>query len=313
MASSISKTVSRKKFAVVSFDENEVVSIVPLKWVLPEQEQCYWPNVTGPRLASMLTNPNCAPNKSSWPLLKTRYFGKYKTLKSAQKAEETSLVTSAIECDSDEDETSPKPRLRKKPTRLVEDDPHDSPSSDEESNKIPESQNLNIPSGDIQSEFQEIVFKKLTEIKVTQDNVLWAVTQRDVQDIREFNASEPCNSVEALVNPNERLEDGEFAKCLEIYLASIVGRDFKRTVNGILGKLIGEELATATSFTGKGKATVEFLKFTNVRQLVFRASRRNSICKDKTEAEINLGVMDWLRFASDRFSNREHKKKPVPI
>ncbi|CAG7823889.1 unnamed protein product [Allacma fusca] len=90
----------------------------------------------------MLTNPNCAPNKSSWPLLKARYFGKYKTLKYARKAEETSLFTSAIESDSDDDETSPKPRLRKKPIRLV---------ADEESNKIPESQNLNIPSGDIQS------------------------------------------------------------------------------------------------------------------------------------------------------------------
>ncbi|CAG7729752.1 unnamed protein product, partial [Allacma fusca] len=163
--------------------------------------------------------------------------------------------------------------------------------------------------------FQEIVFRKQAEIKVTQDNILWAVTNRDVQDIREFSAlSEPCNSVEALVNLNEQLKDGEFAvKCLEIYLASIGGRDFKRTVNGILGKLIGEELATATSFTGKGKATVEFRKFTNVHQLVFRASRRNSICKDKTEAEINFCVMDWLRFASDRYSNREHKKKPAAI
>ncbi|CAG7728131.1 unnamed protein product, partial [Allacma fusca] len=53
--------------------------------------------------------------------------------------------------DSDDDETSPKPRLRKKPIRLVADEPNDSPSSNKESNKIPESQNLNIPSGDIQS------------------------------------------------------------------------------------------------------------------------------------------------------------------
>ncbi|CAG7815602.1 unnamed protein product [Allacma fusca] len=95
----------------------------------------------------------------------------------------------------------------------------------------------------------------------------------------------------------------------ERYLASFGGKDLKKTVNSILSRVISDQLAAVTSFTGKGKGHIEFRKFIAVNQLLTRAARKNTVCKDEREADINSCIMDWLRFASDRITRRSHKKK----
>ncbi|CAG7825933.1 unnamed protein product, partial [Allacma fusca] len=85
---------------------------------------------------AILTNPNSTP-KDSWEKLgNARIVGRYKTLASARNAEEKSLFTSGIESDSSEEEqVSPKRRLRRKPNRLVEEESEGCDSENSEKEK----------------------------------------------------------------------------------------------------------------------------------------------------------------------------------
>ncbi|CAG7716053.1 unnamed protein product [Allacma fusca] len=110
MNSKIKETSNSKRFAVIVFDEGNSATVVPLSWVTEDKHHCYWPDVSGPVLASLMANPKSTPNKSTWVLHEARILGKYKTLKLAREAEFTSLMTSGIESDSDG--STEIPRLR---------------------------------------------------------------------------------------------------------------------------------------------------------------------------------------------------------
>ncbi|CAG7822353.1 unnamed protein product, partial [Allacma fusca] len=51
------------------------------------------------------------------------------------------------------------------------------------------------------------------------------------------------------------------------------------------------------------------LEENSVNQLLTRAARKTSVCKDEREANINSCIMDWLRFAPDRITRISHKNK----
>ncbi|CAG7700438.1 unnamed protein product, partial [Allacma fusca] len=117
-------SASKKKFAVVIYEEKETC-VVPLTWVTTDQNNCYWPDVSGPRVASLLTNPNSIPKKT-WELRQARVLGRYKTLKSAREAEVKATETSAIEIDSENDEVVPRRRKLKPKLNSVVADLHES-------------------------------------------------------------------------------------------------------------------------------------------------------------------------------------------
>ncbi|CAG7728621.1 unnamed protein product [Allacma fusca] len=345
MAGLGNSTVSKKKFAVVVFDET-ATCIVPFRWILPGQKKCYWPDISGPALSAILTNPNSVP-KPSWTIEDAKLLKAYKTLRLRPRINRHEKLVDNVESDDSQNQNLAGSQHQLEIVIPTSNLFSCSGSSDnnaevaitfdqqelegignvilqevEQSNSNLESVFKEILSEKIdvstqtiavnENKFQETVLRRLAELKVNQDNILVAIKQKAYGEFEcdDYQAPiQPCSTENELMNLGTNLKNQEFLQQLDRYLTSFGGKDLKKTVNGILSRIISDELAKRTTFTGKGKAELEFRKFINIHQIVFRTARKNPLCKNEREADINVCIMDWFRFSSERLSRRSHKKR----
>ncbi|CAG7821691.1 unnamed protein product, partial [Allacma fusca] len=103
-------------------------------------------------------------------------------------------------------------------------------------------------------EFQELVLRKLAELKIQQDRVLTIISTGPAGDVDELDSlPDPCVTKEDISNLDKLLADDGQRKRLESYLVSIGGSTLQKTVNGILGHIVTDSLATVISYSGRGE------------------------------------------------------------
>ncbi|CAG9773379.1 unnamed protein product [Ceutorhynchus assimilis] len=104
-------------WAVVNFDEENAVEVVPYSWIIEKNNKCYWPrNLTKDQTAEAIKN--LVDPQSDWVAYRMRILGKYDTFekanKKASKAQNTDILTS-----TNDDEAVLKKRKRVKPPKYV--------------------------------------------------------------------------------------------------------------------------------------------------------------------------------------------------
>ncbi|CAG7731451.1 unnamed protein product, partial [Allacma fusca] len=193
------KSVKKNKFALIVFEEKETC-VVPVSWFDETKGECSWPDITGPSIASLLTNPNSLPKKS-WKPLQARSLGTYKNLKSAREAESLSLLTSGIESDSENDELVIR-RRRVKPRSshsLTEEDREDEVDTIEGSAITGE---INVPSTGL---FEPVINSNFPVIIILPSNADQQLAgPSGLSNFGQVISSETCEDV------NVDAEDGPF-------------------------------------------------------------------------------------------------------
>ena len=66
------------KFAIVEFDNENTVGIVPVTWLSDEEDACYWPSLPGDKVARLVKQEQ--PFDPNWKLEKVHVLGKAGTL-----------------------------------------------------------------------------------------------------------------------------------------------------------------------------------------------------------------------------------------
>ncbi|CAG7730659.1 unnamed protein product [Allacma fusca] len=201
------------------------------------------------------------------------------TLSAARNTEEASLFTSCIKSESASEEEESLSHARRLRARINRQDKLvDNAESDDSSGLADNNAEVAITFDQQElEEFQEAVLKDLAELNVNQDNILVAIKPKSYREFEcdDYQAQiQPCCTENELMNLEMNLKNQEFLKQLERYLTSFGGKELKKTLNGILSRIISDELAKRTTLllTGKGKAELEFWKFINIYQIVFHKS-----------------------------------------
>ncbi|CAG7825313.1 unnamed protein product, partial [Allacma fusca] len=92
--------------------------------------------------------------------------------------------------------------------------------------------------------FQDVVLKKLAEIQVTQERILYLVGQNQVVETEDFDSLPiPCRSKDELDYLEKYLGSKGDRDKLERYLASFGGPNLKKVVKAILSKLLTDKFA----------------------------------------------------------------------
>lgn len=62
------------KFAVVEFTKDNTVDIVPVSWLLVEEDQCHWPSLRSDKVAQLVKEQQKVDKR--WPLFAVVVLGK---------------------------------------------------------------------------------------------------------------------------------------------------------------------------------------------------------------------------------------------
>ncbi|CAG7821692.1 unnamed protein product, partial [Allacma fusca] len=215
-----------------------------------------------------------------------------KTLKSARQNETQALLTSAIESDSDESQVTTrrirtKPRIRQdisseheeeeqtdnfnpipnlngsftSPLTTLFDFPNSfiQPPTDFNSSDVVQGASYQLlvtanKSVKLEKETQVDFVRNNSKLKIQQDRVLTIISTGPAGDVDELDSlPDPCVTKEDISNLDKLLADDGQRKRLESYLVSIGGSTLQKTVNGILGHIVTDSLATVISYSGRGE------------------------------------------------------------
>ncbi|XP_030756025.1 uncharacterized protein LOC115882241 isoform X3 [Sitophilus oryzae] len=102
--------------------------------------------------------------------------------------------------------------------------------------------------------------------------------------------------------------DQEFYNRMLTLLSLLGGKDYQECTRRILGTLLNHELAIKVNWIGANDKG-SFQKLPYVLKLIYGAVRRNSMCSNATNSEIDQAIKNWIKNAADREGGRANRKK----
>ncbi|CAH0547422.1 unnamed protein product [Brassicogethes aeneus] len=154
----------------------------------------------------------------------------------------------------------------------------------------------------------ERVLEDLQILKSDVKNLLKLANLEKITNIENIGEQLSFSTYDELINFNEKLVDVKYFSKTQYTLSLLGGRDLNDTTKRILSIIINHQLALKINWIGANeKGSIR--KLVNLLKLIYGAIRKNAVCCNATNTEINMAIKTWVKNAPDRAGGRSGRRK----